>query len=563
MRRDSGQEQLNTRQIEDHLRSALDTLMPDVLDRIDLSAAQEAVPETELHSQAVIRRLERRMRGFALAAAACFCVVLMGGGAYQYHVQNARVESVIGIDVNPSVELSINRREKVLETRALNGDAETILDGMDLKGVDLNVAVNAVVGSMVTHGYLDDLDNAILVTVSNDSVRKARELRAAVVGDIERTLEENQVEAVVYDQQVIEEDEIKELASQYGISYGKAYFLKELIQQNEKLTMDDMEELSSMTMEEIARRIAEDSYALGEMADKATRAAETEAPRTEAATEPSETSPEETSAEETAAETTVPSSEETDTAAETTASSAEETEPEVEPGLIEIDYVDCEDGSVYVCFMEPVDWDDPTVSVRDEEGNSYAAMVGDTSRDDCVIEAAGLEGGRSYVFVLGGIIDRETGTATTVTGYFDMPEIAERAEEEYTDPDETEEETSRDDDDDDDDDRETGGGGSSVKESGSAGDGGPSKDGGGAGDGSSVKDDSSTGDGSSVKNGGSTGDGGFAGGSEGAGDDRSGDSGSGDGYSGAGSEGAGEDRSRAGGEEKGAAGGDGDVGAGA
>ena len=76
----------------------------------------------------------------------------------------------------------------VLKVRALNEDAVEIIDGMDLVGVDLNVAVNAVVGAMVTHGYLDDLDNAILVTVSNDSVRKARELRSSVVEDIEENV---------------------------------------------------------------------------------------------------------------------------------------------------------------------------------------------------------------------------------------------------------------------------------------------------------------------------------------------------------------------------------------
>ena len=45
---------------------------------------------------------------------------------------------------------------------------------------------------------------------------------------------------MVYDQQVIEEDDVKALADEYRISYGKAYFLKELIDQNPALTMEDM-----------------------------------------------------------------------------------------------------------------------------------------------------------------------------------------------------------------------------------------------------------------------------------------------------------------------------------
>lgn len=426
---ETDREKLNTKQIELRLKSAVGALAPDVLDRIDLSTPQDVAPRQEPHWPPDIAAVNRRMRRVALATAACLCMMVMGGGAFHYQYQNRRIESVIGIDVNPSVELSVNRRDKVLDAKALNAEAQEVMADMDLEGVDLNVAVNAVIGSMVTHGYLDDLDNAILVTVSNDSISKASELRTSVVGDIEKTLEENQVQAVVYDQQVIERDEMKALADAHGISYGKAYFLKELIDQNQELTMDDMDELSSMTMEEIARKITESSFALGEFADQAQEETTTVPPATQTepvteettAAEETETSLEENTAESTTA---IP---ETTTVPPTTAA---ETEAEVvKPDRVEIDYVDYEDGKIYVYFVTRVKWKNPTVSVKDEDGNSYAAMVDETSGGDCVIAADGLEGGRSYSFVLGGLIPAEGGSATTVKGYFDAPEIAGEATE--------------------------------------------------------------------------------------------------------------------------------------
>lgn len=430
MERDSHMGQLNTRQIEQHLRSAVNALTPNVLDRIDLSIPQ-AEKGADFHSQAAILKLQRRMRQLVAGAAACVCLTVMGGGVFHYHMENRRIESVIGIDVNPSIELSINRKERVLEMRALNEDAEAIIDDMDLVGVDLNVAVNAVVGSMVTHGYLDDLDNAILVTVSNDSVRKARELRSSVVGDIQQTLWENQVEAVVYDQQVIEDEEIQTLARQYGISYGKAYFLKELIDQNPSLSMEDMEELSSMTMEEIARRIGESSYELGELAERG-REPETES-RTEESTE-TESTALETFAADSTEETEMPQSSQelpTETAGttappETTQAPKEETADEE----VEIDYVDYEDGIVYVHFVDRIKWKNPSVVVRDEQGNSYAAIMDETSRDECSFEVSGLTGGEDYIFVLGGFRLAEDDRSATVKGYFQVPEIAREAVEE-------------------------------------------------------------------------------------------------------------------------------------
>lgn len=348
---------------------------------------------------------------------------------YRYHYQNRQIDSIIGIDVNPSVELSINRKNRILSAEALNDDAEMILNEMDLTGVDLNVAVNAVIGSMVTHGYLDDLENTILVTVNNDSIRKATALRTSVVEDIENTLRENQIRAVVYDQQAVEKDETKVLAEQYGISYGKAYFLSELIEQNGELSIDDMGRLSSMTMEQIAGEIAEGSLVLGGFAEKV----EEREPSTEAetviASETAESSVEETAEESSASDNITETEAKVETSSAASGvidveSSAEENGDEVEPGRVDIDYVDYEDGIIYVYFATYVDWKNPTVSVKDGDGTAYPAMVQEAEKDSCMISVDGLENAGIYTFVLGGLTPKEGGKATTVEGYFEKHEIA-------------------------------------------------------------------------------------------------------------------------------------------
>lgn len=446
--------EMSSQEIERHLKSAVDALAPDIFDRLDLSVPQQK-PEQDSGRDKIVS-LQRRMRGMAVAAAACLCLVTAGGGAWHYQYQNRQIDSVIGIDVNPSVELSISRKNRILKAEPLNADAESIMEDMDLKGVELNVAVNAVIGSMVTHGYLGDLDNAILVTVSNDSIKKATVLRTSVVEDIEQTLQENQVKAVVYDQQVIEEDAVRKLADTYGISYGKAYFLKELISQNENLTEADMERLSTMNMEEIAREIAKDSLNLGEFADRAENPQDSETeqenrtgadPETEGNVDDS-TDSEADSTE--MSEETKESSTAVESASEPEALAKPETEPETEEeirqGRVKIDYVDYEDGSIYIYFEDYVRWKNPTVSVRDEDGNSYSAMVDETESDSCIVEVSGLEDGKTYSFVLGGITRKGDSTATTVKGYFDTPEIADelKTSEPSDEEEETEEETEHD-----------------------------------------------------------------------------------------------------------------------
>jgi hypothetical protein len=418
---------LNKKQIEACLTSATQDLIPDVLERIDLSTPQE---KAELHTRSIFMMRRRVIASFI---AACFCMIALAGGTYTY--QNGRVDSVIGIDVNPSVELSVNQRNKVLSAKALNEDARNVMEQMDLKGVDLNVAVNAVIGAMVTNGYLTDADNAILVTVSNDSVKKAKNLRSTVVSDIKSALKEQQLEAVVYDQQVIEEDQVKSFALDYGISYGKAYFLKELMDQNSTLTLDDIKDLASLNMEQIAKVITERSYAVGgktEVTEETTKESTT---ASSASTEKSTTetvSTEESTSAQPSSETesqTVPHNNQVpvQTTSSTPSQSVDETTSEqdnISGEKIKIDYVDYEDGLVMVYFKTKVKWKNPTVSVKDEDGSTYSAKVSDTGSESCEIEVTGLSQGKQYTFVLGGISPK-IGKQVTVKGVFETPIVGD------------------------------------------------------------------------------------------------------------------------------------------
>ena len=98
-----------------------------------------------------MKKKNQRMKKWMQAMAACLAVLLLGGGVL---VQQAHaVTSVVSLDVNPSIELRVNSREKVVSCQALNDEAAAVLadmnGGRDLKGVKADVAVNAIVGSLV------------------------------------------------------------------------------------------------------------------------------------------------------------------------------------------------------------------------------------------------------------------------------------------------------------------------------------------------------------------------------------------------------------------------------
>ncbi len=233
---------MDEQKIKNCLQNAVEDLMPDVFDKI---ASATVIPEERLD-----RNMERKKKITILGGslvAACLAIVVMFGAL------RATGNSLIVIDVNPSVELVTNQSEKVKRVEALNQDGEIILDNMDLKNVDLNVAVNALTGSMIKHGYLS-VDNAnVLVSVQNKDQQKADALRSVVVSDINDALANYNVTATVYNQTISDtKEDLVAFAKQNGISYGKAVFLYNLAQ---KIPTVTMEQMASMSIQELSQMV--------------------------------------------------------------------------------------------------------------------------------------------------------------------------------------------------------------------------------------------------------------------------------------------------------------------
>lgn len=179
-------------------------------------------------------------RGWVAAAALLLVFFLGGNLAYQHY----RVDTVIGLDVNPSLELEVNRSEKVLKVSPLNEEALVILDEMDLKNVDLDVAVNALIGSMLKFGYLDDLKNSILITVENADASKGARLQQRISDEVGNLLDAGKVKGAVLSQALPRDESLRKLAKEHGISLGKAALINLLISADEELSFEGLAKLS-------------------------------------------------------------------------------------------------------------------------------------------------------------------------------------------------------------------------------------------------------------------------------------------------------------------------------
>ena len=186
----------------------------------------------------------RKKRRWAPAAAAACLVLAIAGGGAGWYVQTHTVASVVSLDVNPSVILDVSRQESVLSATPMNEDGVDILDGMDLRGVKLDVAMNAIVGSLLKNGYVDELANSILITV--EAAMRSGGKAAAGTDRPDRRHPGQHISKWRHLSQTIQSSsQIQQLADEYGISAGKAALIQTIVEQSNGLhTFEELVGLS-------------------------------------------------------------------------------------------------------------------------------------------------------------------------------------------------------------------------------------------------------------------------------------------------------------------------------
>ena len=229
---------MTKKEMKQSLKNAVLTATPDVLG--DILAVQNDYAVVEFKKESKPKsHISFRMASCAIAAA--FMLVI---GIF-YMVQPT-VDSIVSIDVNPGIELSVDPQDTVVKYRALNEDAVKVLDGMNLQGTELGEATDEIIDSMIQKGYLspDSPENTILISVANDDAQKAQRLQNKLTTSVDGTLKRNNAKATILQQNESLTDDVKSLAKENNISVGKADFVKKLAATDESLNAQDLAVMS-------------------------------------------------------------------------------------------------------------------------------------------------------------------------------------------------------------------------------------------------------------------------------------------------------------------------------
>ena len=208
----------------------------------DQVRAEEELKERtkEYLSEKVYARKKKRtspLRNFA-AAAACALLVFLAGGSYLYFTPTA----YISVDVNPSLELGINRFDRIVSVTGYNEDGKALADSLDLKYMDYSDALEALLADQDMEVYLSDNADVVLTVAGKSESQSSQILET--------------VESCVSDHENVhchsgDTEEIHQ-AHNAGLSFGKyqAYLILKKLDPSVTL-----EEIQDMTMSQIRELI--------------------------------------------------------------------------------------------------------------------------------------------------------------------------------------------------------------------------------------------------------------------------------------------------------------------
>lgn len=174
-----------------------------------------------------------------LACAFACIVFLLIGGQWLYFTPTVE----ISIDINPSIELRVNRFNRIISFESYNEDGEKLINSLDIRFMNYVEAINQIIESEDIVCLLADEEIMEISVIGTDSLQ-AQEIFSTVQAC---TSERNNTCCYYTGLEAVER------AHEVGLSYGKYRAYLELQELDPTITVDDVQD---MTMREIRDEIS-------------------------------------------------------------------------------------------------------------------------------------------------------------------------------------------------------------------------------------------------------------------------------------------------------------------
>src|SRR5262249_32450640 len=102
-------------------------------------------------------------RAFLSAGVSAAALLLLVWGLWAFALRPPQVVAYVTMDVNPSVEMGLDAKEKVRKLRAVNEDAKPIIAGLIYRGKDVETVTEEIAEKLVAAHILNVEDGEVVI----------------------------------------------------------------------------------------------------------------------------------------------------------------------------------------------------------------------------------------------------------------------------------------------------------------------------------------------------------------------------------------------------------------
>lgn len=174
--------------------------------------------------------------------AACFAFIIICSYLFlSFYQENIAAYAYVGIDINPSIEIVLNKKGKIIKSRGLDADGKTLLNQIDIKKMDSMDGVKKFIEKTISMGYLnkekgnDITVYAVMEKDNNGSgIELAQKIKSAIKEEVISHNINKNINALVFDKKS------KDNADKMGISITEYIKedVKEDVKENAKTTFE-------------------------------------------------------------------------------------------------------------------------------------------------------------------------------------------------------------------------------------------------------------------------------------------------------------------------------------
>lgn len=419
------------KEIKKSLINAYSDLTPDRLSKINKVQVKKVDTMKEVIG-------ERKCRNFPMApafATAAVAAVLAVAVLFRTGHEADSQYAYIYIDVNPSIEITVNSQGDVVSCKACNYDGEEIVGAkavMDSvkKKEKLNIVIENVIKSIKEKGYFSGQYDSVLVSCANAAVLGKSDIKA-MISEVESYVKEKNVCNNIVYAEVADYEAAKQKARKYGISPGKANYVEkiamEVVYTEEELATQNIDSIVDLEIETVT--VDETTCVYTAETASTQNIGETEVTtknliiETEKSPETERVTVAETSSRTT--ETSETKMLETTTKAEETTVSQNETTSFQTPvkTVIKLKDKEYESGVLQVTFKKRVEWsENGIVRVTSSSGSIMDAEFSNQNSQNCVVKIKGCVPGETYTVYFEGIKRKNAINYTNYTFTFTVVE---------------------------------------------------------------------------------------------------------------------------------------------